>query len=74
MAEFTSFPEPKSATDKPLVQHAGIDYRCSGCGEAVPDGVRIYETVREGMVVGMRMEGGPDGQFRHSCGESVNDG
>lgn len=69
MAKFAPFPEPRKPTDIPLVQHAGVDYRCTGCGERVPDGVRIYETVKDGMVVGLRMEGGPDGQFRHECGK-----
>jgi hypothetical protein len=68
MATFTAFPEPKQSTDVPLVQHAGAHYTCTGCGAWVPDGVRIYETVKDGMVVGMRMEGGPDGQFQHQCG------
>lgn len=69
MAKFTPFPEPKKPTDTPLVQHAGVDYRCTGCGGRVPDGVRIYETVKDGTVVGMRMEGGSSGQFTHQCGE-----
>lgn len=67
--EFVPFPVPIHPNDTPLVQHAGEDYRCTGCGAAVPDGVRIHETVKDGVVQGMRMEGGPDGQFRHQCGQ-----
>jgi hypothetical protein len=69
--EFESFPVPIHREDTPLVQHAGYDYICTGCGGRVPDGVRIYENVKNGMVIGMRMEGGPDGRFRHQCGEVV---
>lgn len=69
MVKFTSFPVPISSDDIPLVQHAGFDYRCTGCGASVPDGVRIYETIKDGMVVGLRMEGGPDGRFAHQCGQ-----
>jgi hypothetical protein len=67
--KFTPFPAPVHPNDTPLVQHAGIDYRCTGCGAVVPDGVWIYETVKDGMVVGLRMEGGSSGQFTHRCGE-----
>lgn len=72
--EFEPFPVPVHRGDTPLVQHAGYDYICTGCGGRVPDGVIIHETVRDGMVVGMRMDGGPDGEFRHQCGEIANDG
>lgn len=68
MTEFTPFPEPRSPEDIPLVQHAGFDYICTGCGEHIPDGTWIYETVEDGMVIGLRMQNGPDGDTVHSCG------
>jgi hypothetical protein len=63
MAEkFTPFPVPLHAGDLPLVTHAGANYRCSGCGATVPAGVRLYETVEDGMVVGLvaMLPGGQD--------------
>jgi hypothetical protein len=68
-AKFTPFPEPKLPDDKPLVQHAGVDYRCSGCGGSVADGVWILPNVRNGMVVGVRVQRGADGPVEHECGE-----
>jgi len=54
MAEkFTPFPVPIHADDTSLVAPDGGAYRCSGCGGEVPDGVRLYETVEDGMVVGL---------------------
>jgi hypothetical protein len=74
MHEFEPFPVPIHRDDTPLVQHAGYDYVCTGCGGRVPDGVRIHENVRDGMVIGMWMDGGPDGQFRHQCGKKITHG
>lgn len=60
--EFTPFPVPVHAGDLPLVVPVGADYRCSGCGGTVPAGVRMYETVEDGMVVGLvaMLPGGAD--------------
>lgn len=66
---FTPFPEPKMRGDVPLVTHNGPDYRCTGCGGSVPDGVWIHEHVRDGMVVGLLVRCGPDGPTVHECGE-----
>lgn len=64
------FPAPTEYDHTPLVQHAGHHYLCTGCGGDVPDGVRITETVVDGMVVGMRMRAGiaDDGPIVHECG------
>jgi hypothetical protein len=69
---FTPFPEPIHRDDLPLVTHAGAHYRCSGCGfTPVPDGVHITETIEDGMVVGLSMRYGADGDVVHACGEGV---
>jgi hypothetical protein len=70
MAKFKAFPVPINPTDTPLVQHAGFDYVCTGCGEHVPDNVRIYETIEDDMVIGLRMIAGAsdDGPLVHQCG------
>lgn len=66
------FPAPTEYNHTPLVQHAGHHYLCTGCGGDVPDGVRIQETIVEGMVIGMRMRAGtdPDGPIVHECGSN----
>jgi hypothetical protein len=58
--EFTPFPVPVDPADTPLVVPAGPDYRCSGCGGTVPAGVRLYETIEDGMVVGLLAMGPGD--------------
>jgi hypothetical protein len=83
-AKFTAFPVPVHAEDIPLVTPAGADYRCSGCGGVVPAGAWLFETIRDGMVVGLtaRMPGSTasphvvastvdhaDGEIVHQCGE-----
>lgn len=50
------------------MQHAGIDYICTGCGAHIPDGVHIYETVKDGMIIGLRVQRGHDGPVIHECG------
>lgn len=67
------FPVPTEANHIPLVQHAGTDYVCTGCGERVPDGLRIFETVEDGMVIGLRMTAGADndGPLIHTCGRTA---
>jgi hypothetical protein len=72
VADFTPFPVPVKPSGKPLVQHAGFDYLCTGCGEHVPDGLCIYEEVEDGMVVGLRMTGGQGGSAVHQCGRVSN--
>lgn len=69
LREFTSFPVPHTPDDMPLVRHAGFDYTCTGCGTHIPDGVWIHETVKDGMVIGLRMVNGADGDVIHQCGE-----
>jgi hypothetical protein len=69
MAEFTPFPVPIKSTDVPLVKHAGFDYVCSGCDVHVPDGLRIAETIKDGMVIGLRMTSGIEGPIIHQCGQ-----
>lgn len=71
MAEFTPFPVPIDRGDTPLVQHAGIDYICTGCGAHIPDGVWIFEKVVDGMIVGMKMTSGPDTEVFHRCGDTI---
>lgn len=71
MAKFTPFPVPVQPDDTPLVTHEGDHYRCTGCGEPAPSGVWISETVEDGMVVGMSMRIGGDGEVVHSCGKAV---
>lgn len=68
------FPVPTGPAHTPLVQHAGHHYLCTGCGGVVPDGVRITETIVDGMVVGMRMRTGisADGPIAHECGQVDN--
>ncbi len=66
--EFKPFPVPTLPTDLPLVTHAGEAYRCSGCGDRVPDGAWITEEVRDGMVVGILVRRGKDGPVDHGCG------
>jgi hypothetical protein len=67
--KFKPFPVPIKTTDTPLVQHAGVDYTCTGCGEHVPAGLHIHETINDGMVIGLRMIAGADGPVVHQCGE-----
>jgi hypothetical protein len=69
VSKFKPFPVPIQITDTPLVQHAGFDYICTGCGEHVPDGVHIQETIKDGMVIGLRMIVGADGPVVHQCGK-----
>jgi hypothetical protein len=84
--EFTPFPVPVHPGDTPLVVADGGDYRCSGCGGRVPSGMLLYETVEDGMVVGLTAreaasEGtnplslhtaaaNPTGAITHQCGRS----
>lgn len=65
---FTPFPEPKTGEDVQLVVHAGFQYKCSGCGGPVPDGAWIYEDIRDGMVVGLKVTSGLGGPVVHACG------
>jgi hypothetical protein len=69
VSKFKPFPVPVQTTDTPLVQHAGFDYICTGCGEHIPDGVHVYEMIKDGMVIGLRMAVGADGPVVHQCGE-----
>lgn len=65
------FPVPTEDNHIPLVQHAGPDYVCTGCGGRVPDGLRIYETVADDEVIGLTMRAGiaDDGPIVHECGQ-----
>lgn len=67
------FPAPTESHHTPLVQHAGHHYLCTGCGGDVPDGVRVYETIEDGMVVGLTMRAGisDDGPIAHQCGRDA---
>lgn len=69
MADFTPFREPIHRDDVPLVRYAGNHYECSGCGGPVPDGAWLHETIRDGMVTGLLVRLGPDGDVVHECGE-----
>jgi hypothetical protein len=69
VSKFKPFPVPIQITDTPLVQHAGVDYTCTGCGTHVPSGIHIHETINDGMVIGLRMIAGADGPVVHQCGE-----
>jgi hypothetical protein len=71
VAEFTPFPEPKQATDLPLVQWNQDRYKCTGCGGSVPDGVWLHEIIEEGMIVGLLARVGPDGPIVHQCGKAA---
>jgi hypothetical protein len=64
------FPVPTELGHTPLVQHAGVDYVCTGCGTRVPDNLRIYEIIEDNQVVGLRMTAGAsdDGPLVHACG------
>jgi hypothetical protein len=67
MAKFKPFPY-----GEPLVTPAGNVYRCTGCGGDVRDGMLVYETVRDGKVVGIRALAGlpgPGVPVTHECGE-----
>lgn len=76
MSEFTPFPVPRDPADVPLVRPGSVDvygtkvgvYLCSGCGEPMPQGVWLHETVEDGMVTGLDAYMGPDGERVHSCG------
>jgi hypothetical protein len=74
MGEFVPFPEPKHHDDTPLVTWNGFDYKCSGCGGPVPDGVWFTETVEDGMVVGIVARRGADGPRVHACGKGADHG
>lgn len=56
MGEFIPFPEPRNPqTDKALVEPAGANYKCNGCGE-IGDwhGMQIHSDVDDkGMVTGI---------------------
>lgn len=68
MAEFTPFP-----AGEPLCTPAGTVYRCTGCGGNIRDGMLVYETVRDGEVVGIRAYPGlryPGLPATHECGEA----
>lgn len=67
-ADFTPFPVPRTAEDKPLFTHNGFDYKCTGCGGPIPDGAWITEDVEGGMVVGLLVRKGQDGPVVHACG------
>lgn len=69
MGEFTPFPVPVNSGDIPLVTHVGFDYKCTGCGGPVPDGMWLHETIVDGMVVGLVARSGPDGPVTHKCGQ-----
>lgn len=73
VAEFIPFPVPINPGDLPLVQHAGFDYVCTGCGAHVPDGTWIYETIDDGVIVGLRMRSDRDGPVIHECGQVSGD-
>jgi hypothetical protein len=88
MGEFVPFPVPTHAGDTPLVVPDGNAYRCSGCGEGVPEGSWLFEVVRDGMVVGLlaRVAGTQanphaihtaahqaDGEITHRCGAALED-
>jgi hypothetical protein len=66
---FSPFPVPVKPDDTPLVTPNGGEYRCSGCHGSVPSGAWLFETIRDGMVVGIRAQLGPDGPEVHRCGE-----
>jgi hypothetical protein len=70
---FTPFKNPVHPDDTPLVQHAGFEYKCTGCGAPVPDGVHIYETVEDGMVIGLKVRRGLEGPVLHACGSEAQD-
>jgi hypothetical protein len=75
MAEFAPFKNPvHPIDDTPLLQHAGANYKCSGCGEVGDwSGMQIYETVEEGMVIGLRVQGGPGATPVHACGSEASE-
>lgn len=74
MAEFTPFPVPIHPDDIPLVQWNRENYKCTGCGGPVPDGVWLHETVQDGMVVGLLARVGADGAVVHQCGRAATGG
>lgn len=71
---FSPFPVPQDPiNDLPLVTRdsTGRAYRCSGCGvEGLPDGMWVFDMVRDGEVVGLRMTTGPDTAVIHRCGDT----
>jgi hypothetical protein len=69
MAKFKPFKVPVDVEDLPLVTHAGKQFKCSGCGELIPEGFWITEVIEDGMIVGMSMRVGADGAFVHACGK-----
>lgn len=68
--DFVPFPVPVHRDDLPLVIREGPRYRCMGCGGRVPDGAWLFETIRDGLVVGILAQKGPTGPVVHSCGDS----
>jgi hypothetical protein len=74
MGEFVPFPLPAAPSDAPLVVHAGDHYSCTGCGDDVPAGVWLYETVVDGTVTGLLAQEGHDGPVVHVCGDAAGHG
>jgi hypothetical protein len=67
---FVPFKVPTGPDDTPLVQWDRDNYKCTGCGGPVPDGVWLHETVEDGMVVGLLARVGADGPVVHQCGKA----
>ena len=65
---FTPFP----AADPPYTPNGQV-YRCTGCGGVIRDGMLVFRTVRDGMVVGLKaMPGvGPGVPASHECGDTT---
>jgi len=76
MGEFTPFKNPAHPIDDlPLLQHAGANYKCTGCG-AVGDwhGMQLYPTVDEnGMVIGLCVRASPEAPPVHVCGSEKSE-
>jgi hypothetical protein len=75
MGEFVPFRDPSQGGEQQLAYADGLVYRCGGCREVVPDGVWLFETLEEYMVVGITARmGGADAEVVHRCGKTGSGG
>lgn len=71
MGTFKKFKDPSQGGKKLLVNAVGADYICGGCGDPLPGGAWLFETVEGDMIVGIvARNGSPDAPIVHECGDN----